>query len=625
MSQYLLLLLLAAAFTATAQPANDDPCNATPLTVNTASCVYIGGTNVAATSSAGVPAPGCGFYNGGDVWYSAVVPANGILIVDTDDGTLTDAAMAFYSGTCSALTLIECDDNDSPNGSMPMINRSGLTPGSTIFIRIWEFGNNVFGTFNICASTPNTPPNDNPCSALPLTVNNNCSFTAATNTDATPTSGIPAPGCGAYLGGDVWFTYTVPASGAVYIDALPGTMTDGAMAVYSAPDCNGPFSLIACDDDNSVNGSMPYLNILGQTPGSTLYIRFWEFNNDNRGTFSICVQYSGACGFPETNNFCPDPAPIFQGAGTFSSTTDGTYTADIPGNLNSVFCGTLENNSWYQFTASATTETFPITSVTGCNLGLGIQGVVYDVTYNAMGCCTNFSPVSNCYSPSNTSLGTITATGLTIGQDYLLMIDGYSNDGCEFTISGWNIITPLGAELVEWNGINNEKGILLHWKTASEAGNEYFEITHSSDGVNFSSIGTVEGAGISHDLRSYSLFHEFAPAGLNYYRLHTVDVNGESQISEVIAINREVRRDGLVTAFPNPATEELKIQYYSEHDQTISITLYDQLGKQVLQQLKHVKKGIEPITLSIDDLKKGIYLLETNAGNHIEQHLIVKK
>lgn len=625
MNRYLVLVVLLCSFLAAAQPANDDPCNAIPLTVNTSSCSYIGGTNVAATASAAIPAPGCGFYNGGDVWYSAVVPANGILIVNTNVGTMTDAAMAFYNGPCTAPTLIECDDDDSPNGSMPMINRSGLTPGSTIYIRIWEFGNNVFGTFNICASTPNTPPNDNPCTATPLAVNATCIYTASTNTDATSTAGIPAPGCGAYLGGDVWFTITVPASGAVLIDALPGTMTDGAMAVYTAANCSGPFSLVSCDDDNSANGSMPYLTVLGQTPGSTLYIRFWEFNNDNQGTFSICVQSTGSCGFPVTNDFCPDPAPIMQGPGTFSSTTDGTFTPDLPGNLGSVFCGTIENNSWYQFTASATTETFPITSVTGCNLGLGIQGVVYSLTYNAQGCCTAFSQMSNCYSPGDNSIGTITATGLTIGQEYLLMIDGYSNDGCEFTISGWGVILPLGVELIEFKGHNEEQGISLSWQTVAEIDNKYFEVLHSRDGVNFSVIGNIPGAETSLNSNDYTFFHQLVPVGINYYQLRDVDVNGDSRTSDVITVEREVGSQGISSIFPNPASDQLILQYYSEVNQTVSITLRDQLGHRVIQHNESVKKGLEQINLSLDGLPQGVYLLETVSGSRIEQHRIVKK
>ncbi|MFT5244286.1 MAG: hypothetical protein ACI8QQ_002224 [Psychroserpens sp.] len=145
-------------------PSNDDPCNAIPLAVNN-TCNFATYTNANATATTGVPAPGCAFYSGGDVWFTALVPASGTLIVDTDTGVITDSGMAFYSGAaCTSLTLIECDDDGSPYGAlMSSITRTGLTPGQTIYIRVWEYGNNNNGTFDICATTVIpcvTPPTD---------------------------------------------------------------------------------------------------------------------------------------------------------------------------------------------------------------------------------------------------------------------------------------------------------------------------------------------------------------------------------------------------------------------------------------------------------------------------------
>jgi len=132
---------------------NDECVNAISLTVNP-TCTFTTYTNAGATSSTGITAPGCAGYSGGDVWFSAVVPANGILYVDTEQGVITDGGMAFYTGSCGSLTLLECDDDDSTNGAMPFIAKVGLTPGITVFIRMWEFGNNNNGTFGICATSP---------------------------------------------------------------------------------------------------------------------------------------------------------------------------------------------------------------------------------------------------------------------------------------------------------------------------------------------------------------------------------------------------------------------------------------------------------------------------------------
>ncbi|MGV9004483.1 hypothetical protein [Flavobacterium sp.] len=302
-------------------PANDDCLNAIALPVNTL-CSFSTYTNAGATASTGITAPGCSLYSGGDVWFSAVVPANGILQIDTVEGVLTDGGMAIYSGTCGTLTLIECDDDDSANGLMPYIQKTGLTPGTTIYIRVWEYGNDNNGTFGICVTTPLPPVNDNPCSSIELNVNTTCAYQTFTTIAATNTPGVSVPGCGNYLGGDVWFNFIVPPNGNVKIDSNTGVILDGGMAVYSGT-C-GALTLVQCDNDSSVNGAMPYLSFTGLTPGSTLFIRFWEFGNDNNGTFNICISTpcTPGTGIGNSDAGCPkvvtgelgfngaDPAPI---------------------------------------------------------------------------------------------------------------------------------------------------------------------------------------------------------------------------------------------------------------------------------------------------------------------------
>ena len=66
------------------------------------------------------------------------------------------------------------------------------------------------------------PTNDNPCNAAPLTVGAVCNYTSFNSTNATATPGVPAPGCGNYVTGDVWFSITVPAGGTVLLSSQLG-------------------------------------------------------------------------------------------------------------------------------------------------------------------------------------------------------------------------------------------------------------------------------------------------------------------------------------------------------------------------------------------------------------------
>ena len=272
-------------------PANDDPCGAVPLTVNTA-CTNTTANNTLACPS-NVANPSCAGYSGGDVWFSVVVPSGGTLTFTgsvNGASALTDGGMAVYSATNCAnpatFNQLACDDNNGP-GNMPALTLSGQTPGQTLYVRFWENGNNAFGTFNLCVTMPLA--NNDPCGAITVPVTSNCSYSAYSNTGATNSSTTPAAGCGSFGAGslDVWFSFTVPASGIAIIETTAGTMTDAAMALYSANACNGTFTLIQCDDDNGP-GLMPFLSFTGLTPGATYYLRYWGYNGGS-GTFNLCI------------------------------------------------------------------------------------------------------------------------------------------------------------------------------------------------------------------------------------------------------------------------------------------------------------------------------------------------
>lgn len=135
-------------------PVNDECSGAVSLTVGS-SCTYTQFTNLNATASTSVPNPSCGQYMGGDVWFKFVAPAAGVVEINSNVGNITDGVMSVYSGTCGGtLTELECDDDDSPNGLMCYIIRTGLTAGNTYYIRFWSYNNAESGTFSLCVNIP---------------------------------------------------------------------------------------------------------------------------------------------------------------------------------------------------------------------------------------------------------------------------------------------------------------------------------------------------------------------------------------------------------------------------------------------------------------------------------------
>lgn len=134
---------------------NDNICGAFNLTPIT-NCSYQTYSNLDATLD---PIPNtCGSILA-DVWFQVVVPASGDLILSSLPGAfspLTDMVMEVYSSsdnTCTGtLTSVGCDDDSGP-GAMPYLSLTGQVPGSTLFVRMSDFGfgSPDFGSFQLAA------------------------------------------------------------------------------------------------------------------------------------------------------------------------------------------------------------------------------------------------------------------------------------------------------------------------------------------------------------------------------------------------------------------------------------------------------------------------------------------
>jgi gliding motility-associated-like protein len=151
----LLLGLLFVFFIKTEMLAGNTCNSATPIANNLGQ--FETHTNLGTTNS-GVPAPPCGDYISNDYWFSTTVPATGFLSVVLLPGTMTNPAMVIYSGSCSSLNLMACSSEDlCGDASAALYEGSGLTPGITIYIRVWTVGGAPNGDFEIRVSDVNPP------------------------------------------------------------------------------------------------------------------------------------------------------------------------------------------------------------------------------------------------------------------------------------------------------------------------------------------------------------------------------------------------------------------------------------------------------------------------------------
>ncbi|WP_343608022.1 T9SS type A sorting domain-containing protein [Chryseobacterium oranimense] len=269
-------------------PANDDCSAAVALTVNPDySCgVTATGTTQSATPSTET-APSCAASGtNDDVWYKFTATNTAHRVTLSNVSGSTDMAMAAYSGSCGSLVQVMCSD---PN----TMDLTGLTVGQEYKVRVWTYTStaSTVASFTICVGTPPPPPaNDNCSGAIALTPGATFAHHAvtgntlgSTNTPALTANCLTTP---TNVGGNVWYSVVVPASGNLTIetDAVTGSALDDTVVSVFA-DCTTTTS-IACSDDDG-NGNFSKIVLTGQTPGAILYISVWRYSTATDGQFKI--------------------------------------------------------------------------------------------------------------------------------------------------------------------------------------------------------------------------------------------------------------------------------------------------------------------------------------------------
>lgn len=168
---------------------------------------------------------------------------------------------------------------------------------------------------------------------------------------------------------------------------------------------------------------------------------------------------------------------------------------------------------------------------------------------------------------------------------------------------------PLPITLVAWGGECSGKSVQLKWATASEQDNAYFTIEKSRDANDWTTIGTVPGAGNSSQMMSYS-FTDDGAQGLGYYRLRQTDINGTTTVSNTIAAGCGTDNGtAIVNAWDDG--NYLNLVVSSTMDAVYDLTLMDAQGKVMATHASQViNTGSTTLRVDKRDIATGIYMVQ---------------
>jgi hypothetical protein len=179
---------------------------------------------------------------------------------------------------------------------------------------------------------------------------------------------------------------------------------------------------------------------------------------------------------------------------------------------------------------------------------------------------------------------------------------------------------PLPVELLSFSAKYIGKVVNLNWSTASETNSDYFMVERSADAKLFKPLFSVKAAGNSNQVIKYSAIDAYPLKGFNYYRLKQTDNNSEFSYSKTVSVNISENNCDLDISSVYIQGNILKVQLGCL-DSKVKIEITDVSGRIILTEVYNSLDDSQLISISLPDLKKGIYLIRATT----EKAVVVKK
>ncbi len=168
----------------------------------------------------------------------------------------------------------------------------------------------------------------------------------------------------------------------------------------------------------------------------------------------------------------------------------------------------------------------------------------------------------------------------------------------------------LPLTLLSFNGTVRNEEADLTWRTSSEINVKQFELERSSDGSRFEKVTIIKAINTSgqHDYRYTDAGFSKLMVPYVYYRLRMVDLDGSYQYSKVVRLVQP-NLISTVKVYPNPVKDILQIQVQSVAAGDFTLRVVDAQGRLMLSRKYGVATGAQTLTLPVQTLAKGWYVL----------------
>lgn len=205
-----------------------------------------------------------------------------------------------------------------------------------------------------------------------------------------------------------------------------------------------------------------------------------------------------------------------------------------------------------------------------------------------------------------------TTTGTVITS---ALVTSFSPFTLASTLAGVN---PLPIELLSFSANYNSGNVVdLKWSTATETNNDYFTIERSKDGVFFTELNVIDGAGNSTTTLNYSSVDGSPLSNISYYRLKQTDFNGNYSYSQIVSVEKNENHFEIVSAHYTESQNQLTVYFNCNNNCKINFELYDLIGRKIYSCSENRLGENSEIVIPTDKISEGVYLIKAFNGNKL--------
>lgn len=174
-------------------------------------------------------------------------------------------------------------------------------------------------------------------------------------------------------------------------------------------------------------------------------------------------------------------------------------------------------------------------------------------------------------------------------------------------------------------GLVNDHAI-LKWTTSREDEPLTFDVEKSTDGINFTTIGTVSSHRQYTSEQNNYLFTDPAPLDNKaYYRIRMRNNSGRSVYSSIILLKTGTAAFDFVSVI-NPFSNALHFDIVADHNGVAEAELIDMTGKLVKRKSMDLSAGTNSLSLEeTGNLGSGVYFLRIHFDGKVIQRRVMKQ